>query len=137
MGVHNYMLITILMFIFPNFWHSCFCKFSPIIWISSNWLKFHRGVHFYMLITVLMFIFLKFFSFIFLGKFDPKIWSSSNWLKFGIEVDWYMLMSILMVFFFRISVIHTFWANLVPKSEFLQINWNLIQGYIATCLSWF
>ena len=27
-----------------------------------------------------------------------------------------------------------FWANLIPEYEVLQINWNLIQGYIATCL---
>ena len=35
-------------------------KFGPIIWVSSNWLKFHSGVHCYMFTTILMLIFSKF-----------------------------------------------------------------------------
>ena len=37
-------------------------------------------------------------------------------------------------YFFKILVIYIFWANLVPKSEVLQINWNLVQTYIAIWL---
>ena len=35
------------------------------------------------------------------------------------------------VYFFKILFIHIFLASLVPKSEVLQINWNLVQAYIA------
>ena len=90
------MLILILMFIFSNFCHSCFLgKFGPIIWISSNWLKFRRGVHCYMLITVLMFIFSKFFSFIFFGQ----IWSQ-NLKFFKLTKIWYRCRLILCLFWF-------------------------------------
>ena len=95
-------------------------KFGPKNLSSRNWLKFGKGVHCYMLVTVLMFIFFKFFSFIFLGNFGPKIWSSSNWQKFPTGVHCY--------------VVIIFWGNLVPKSEVLQINWNLVQVYIAIYL---
>ena len=71
------MFITILILIFPKFLSLMFLgKFDPIIWISSNWLKFRIGVHCYMLITALMFIFSKKISFTFLGQ----IWSKN--LKF-------------------------------------------------------
>ena len=40
--------------------HDFVDKFGPTIWISSNWLKFHRRVHCCMLITISMFIFSKF-----------------------------------------------------------------------------
>ena len=36
------------------------------------------------------------------------------------------------VYFFKIFVIHIFLDNLVPKSEGLQIDWNLVQGYYIT-----
>ena len=32
------------------------------------------------------------------------------------------------VYFFKSFVSHVFWTNLVPKSNVLQIDWNLIQG---------
>ena len=38
------------------------------------------------------------------------------------------------VYFFKILFIHTFWANLVPKSKVIQIDWKLVQIYIAICL---
>ena len=57
-GVHCYMLITILMFIFPKFCHSCFWAYL-VPQSGPNWLKFGAGIHHYMLITTLMFIFLK------------------------------------------------------------------------------
>ena len=41
------------------------------------------------------------------------------------------------VYFFEMFVIHIFWATLVPKSQVLQIMWNLGQGYIGICLLWF
>ena len=41
------------------------------------------------------------------------------------------------VYFSKIFVTHIFWADLVPKSEVLKINWNLVQGYSALCLLWF
>ena len=57
---------------------------------------------------------------VFLGKFGPKIWSSPNWRKFGTGVLCYILISNL-IFIFK-------------NSEVLQINWNLVQGYVAMCL---
>ena len=75
-----------------------------------------------MLITVLMFIFSKNFSFIFFWQ----IWSQ-NLKFFKLTEIWYL--GILLyayfdfdVYFLKIYVIHIFWANLVPKSEVLQIN---------------
>ena len=68
-----------------------------------------------------------------LGKFGPKIWSSSNWLKCRTGAHCYMLISILMLIFQNFS--HSYFsANLVPKSEVLQINWNLVQRYITVRL---
>ena len=67
-----------------------------------------------MLITVLMFIFSTFFSFIFFGQ----IWSE-NLKVFKLTKIWYRGRLLHAYFDFRI---HMFWANLVPKSEVLQIN---------------
>ena len=59
-------------------------KFGPIIYISSDCLKFRRWVHCYMFITVSMFIFSIFLSFIFFGE----IWSQN--LKFFKLIEiWY------------------------------------------------
>ena len=112
---------------FQHFSHSYFLgKFRPIIWISSNWLKFNRGVHCYMLNTVSIFIFSKFFPFKFFGqiwyqnlKFFKliEIWYSGRLLYVYFDFD---------VYFFKIFVIHIFWAILVLKSEVLQINWHLV-----------
>ena len=90
-------------------------------------------VHCYMLITALMFIFSKFFSFIFFGQ----IWSE-NLKFFKLTKNWYRGRFLYVYFdfnvhFFKIFVIHIFWANLVSKPEVLQINWNLVQAYIAIC----
>ena len=111
------------------FCHLCFLgKFGPIIWISSNWLKFRIGVHCDMLVTVLMFIFSKLFSY-FLGKFGPKIWRSSNWLKFGTEVDCYMLISILMFIFSNfLSVIFI----LVLFDESVSLRRNPLKAMVIT-----
>ena len=32
------------------------------------------------------------------------------------------------IYFFKILFLHILWANLVPKSEVLRINWSLVQG---------
>ena len=70
---------------------------------------------------------------VFLGKFGPKNWNSPNWLKFDKGVHCFILISNLK-FIFK-NFCHTFfWANLVQKSDFPQINWNLIQEYIVICL---
>ena len=73
----------------------------------------------------------------FLGKFGLKNWSSPNWLKFGTEVHCYIVISNLMFIPPKILSLTFFWANLIPKSEVLQINWNLVQRDIAICLLWF
>ena len=67
----------------------------------------------------------------FLGKFCLKNGSSPNRLKFGAGVHCYMLITILLFIFSKCSSFILFWANFVPKCEILQINWNLVQGYIA------
>ena len=67
-------------------------------------------------------------------KFGLKNGSSSNWLKFGTGVHCYMLITIFTFIFSKCSSFIFLGANLVPKSEVLQINWNLVQGYIAIWL---
>ena len=81
---------------------------------------------------------LSWYSFLwsFWANLVSKNGSAPNWLKFSTGVHWYILISNIM-FIFNIFVIHIFWANLVPKSHVLQINWNLVQGYIAICLLWY
>ena len=65
-GVHCYMLITVLMFIFHTSFHSYFLfKFGLRLCSSLNWLKFATEVDCYMFISILVFIFSKFLSFIF------------------------------------------------------------------------
>ena len=120
---------------FNLFSFMCFLgKFGPKIWSCLNWLKFGTQVDYYMLILVLMVIFSKFLSFIFsLGKFGPEIWSSSNWLKCSAWVHCYMLITILMFIFSKFMAFIFFWPDLVPKSEVLQIDWNLVKGYITIC----
>ena len=75
---------------------------------------------------------------LFIHIFLGQIWSQN--LKFFklIEIWWrgrllYAYFDF-NVYFFKIFVIHIFWANLVLKSEFLYINLNLVQSYIAICL---
>ena len=136
--VDYYMVISILLFVFSKFLSFIFSLgiFGPKIWRSSNWLKFGTVVDCYMVISILLFVFSKFLLFIFSsGKFGPKIWRSSNWLKCctGVLYAYYNFN----VYFFKILIIHIFWANLVPKSEVLHFDWNLVQRYIAICLLWF
>ena len=121
-GVHCYILISNLMFIFLTFLSFIFFKTnlvrkSEVLQINCNF------VHGYivMLITILMFIFPKFLpikiwpynldsfklidlmfvfwnflSVIFSDKFCPKISSFPNWLKFRTGVHCYMFITILM-----------------------------------------
>ena len=65
----------------------------------------------------------------FLGKFDLKNWGFPNWLKFGTGVHYYMLITILTFVFSKFFSFMYSWANLVSKSEILQIDWNFVQGY--------
>ena len=95
---------------------------------------FYRVVHCYMLITVLMFIFSKFFSFIFFGQI-----CSQNLKFFKLTENWYRGRFLYAyfdfnIYFLKIFIIFIFWANLVPKPEVLQINWNLVQVYLAISL---
>ena len=95
--------------------HAFLAKFGSIVWISSNWLKFHGGVHCYKPITILKFIFSKFSSDTFFGQ----IWSQH--LKFSklTEISYrgtlrhaYYNFN---VYFLKILLFIQFWANLVPK----------------------
>ena len=74
--------------------------------------------------SVLILLFLQSF----LRKFDLKNWSSPNSLKFGRGVHCYIFISNLMFIFPKFLSITFFWANLVPKSEVLQIIWNFGKG---------
>ena len=76
-----------------------------------------------------------YFSKIFDTHFFGQIWSqnlklikfSKNWYRSRLLHAYYSFN----VYSFKIFVFHLFWTNLVPKSEVLKINWNLLQGYIA------
>ena len=106
---------------------------SPIVTFSKYW-KFGTGVHCYMLITILIFIFPKFWSLMFFWEIwsrDPDSSKLTEILLRGRLIYAYFNFDI---YFFKIFVIYIFWANLVSKSEVLQVNWNLIYGYIGTCL---
>ena len=124
--VGYHMLISILMFIFQNSFHSYFSgKFGPKIWNSSDWPKFGTEIDYNILISILMFILSKFLSFIFsLGKFGAT--KSEVWqIKWNL-VQGYTVYAYFDVYFFKIFFIHIFLANLVPKCEVLQIDWNLV-----------
>ena len=77
---------------------------------------------------------------VFLGEnlvpqtFSKMVPSSPNWLKYGTGVHCYIFISNLMLIFSKYLSLIFFWANLVPKFEVFQIEWNFVQGYIATCL---
>ena len=79
-----------------------------------------------------MFIFSKVLSFIFfLIKFGPKFSELSEiWYRGELLYGYYDCN----VYFFKILFIIFFWANLVQKSEVLQIDLNLVQEYLATSL---
>ena len=49
--------------------------------------------------------------------------------KFGTWVHYQILILILIFIFSKFLSLILFWANLVPKSEVLQINWNMFRGY--------
>ena len=90
-------------------------------------MKFGERVHcIYMLILTLAFIFSKFFSFIF---FFLQIWSQNvKFFKFTEiwYIDYYMFISILLFIFSNFLSFIFLWANLVPKPELLQIDWNVV-----------
>ena len=110
-------------------------KFGPKIWSSSDWLKFCTEIGYHILISILMFIFSKLFSLIYLGQIWSRKWTSSNWMTFGTEVDDYVLISIFNAYFLKIFFwFMCFLANLVPKSEHFQIDWNLLQRQVTIYL---
>ena len=69
-GVHCYILILNLMFIFPKILSLTFFwgKFGSKIWSSPNSLKLGTGVHCYVFITILMVIFSNFCHLCFFGQ---------------------------------------------------------------------
>ena len=103
-----------------------FSKFTKI-WYRGTLLycNFESNVYFFEILII----------HIFWGKFGPsqnlKLSKLTKILYRGTFLYAYCDFN---VYFLKIFVIHIFWSNLVPKSEVPQINWNLIQGYIATCL---
>ena len=109
------------------FWQICFqkLKFSRLteIWYS--------GTTMYRYFEFNVYFFKNFVIHIFGGKFGPKIWSSSNLLELGTGVHCYILIRVLMFNFSKLLSFIFFWANLVPKSEVLQIGQYLIQRYIS------
>ena len=86
-----------------------------------------------MLIAILMFIFAKFLSPMFFGQ----IWSHNldffKFTKISLRGTLLHAHCSFNVYFFKILLFHIFWANLVPKSEVLQIYWNLVQRQRAIC----
>ena len=70
---------------------------------------------------------------VFLGKVShPKIEYFPNWVKLSITVYCSILITILKLFFSKfLSFIVG--AKLFPKLDFLQINKNLVKGYIDMC----
>ena len=70
---------------------------------------------------------------VFLGKVSrPKIEYFPNWVKLSTTVYCSILITILMLFFSKfLSFIVE--AKLFPKLDFLQINKNLVKGYIDMC----
>ena len=107
--------------------------FSKMVPSSPNWLKYGTGVHCYIFISNLMLIFQNICHSYFFGQ----IWSQN--LKFS-KLNEILYRDTLLhayydfhVYFFKILSFILFWANLVPKSNVLQIDWNLIQGHIVIC----
>ena len=93
-GVHCYMLITILTFIFS--------KFLSFIFLGLSWsqnLNFSKLTEICYRVTLLyayydfnVYFFKIFVSHTFLGKFCLKILSSLNWLKFGAGLLHYFIL---------------------------------------------
>ena len=102
-------------------------KVGPKIWSYSNLLKLGAEGDYHMLISTLMFIFSKLFSFIFLGKISSQnltfVRLTEIWYRGRLPYGYFDFN----VYFFNILFIHIFGENLVPKSEVLQIDWNLVQ----------
>ena len=76
-----------------------------------------------MVIMILTIMFPKFLSLMPLGKSGPLIWSFFKLTKIALLHAYYSFN----IYFFKVLFIHFFGANLVPKSEVLQINCNLVQ----------
>ena len=71
-----------------------------------------------------------------MDKFDPKIWSSTNWLNLAQRriVTCSQRFSHIFVQFFSFTFLG---LNVVPNSDFLQIDWRLWQGHIVIWWLWF
>ena len=94
---------------------------SEVLQIDWNLVDYH------ILISIVMFIFSKFLWFIFsLGKFGPTK-SDVRQIKWNL-VQGYIVYAYFdfNIYFFKILFIHIFLANLIPKCEVLQIDWNLV-----------
>ena len=88
-----------------------------------------------MLITILMgFFFQNICQSYFLDKFGTITWTYSNWLKFRRVVHCYYKLITVLIFIFSKLFWFMFFGQIWSQPEVLQINWNLIQSYIATCL---
>ena len=131
---HCYILISNLMFIFSKNFHSFFganlVSKLQVFQINRNFVQECIALS---SLRFKCLFFQKFFSYIFLCKFGPKIWGSIKWPKFRTGVHCCILITIL-IFFFTVFVNHIFWTNLVSKFKVFQIDWNFVQGYIATYL---
>ena len=126
-----YILISNLMFILSKFLSFIFfwANLVPNLKFFTRTEISYRGTLLYAYCDFNVYFFKIFVAHIFLGRFGPVIWISSNWPRGTLLYAYYGFN----VSFFKILFIHIFWANLVPKSEVLQINWNLVQAYIAIC----
>ena len=87
-----------------------------------------------MLITFLKFIFSKFFLFIFFGQIR-----SQNLKEFKLTETRYRGTLLYPYFNFNVYILKIFvsiffWPILVSKSEVLQIDMDLVKGYITICL---
>ena len=136
-GVHCYILITNLKFIFP--------KILSLMFFGQIWshnLDFFKLTEIYFRGTLPCTYYnfnIYFFKVLFIHIFGAN-WSQ-NLKFFKLTEIWYRgrlryAYFDFDVYLFKIFVIPFFRANLVPKSEVLQINWNLVQAYIVTCLLW-
>ena len=78
-----------------------------------------------------MFIFPKFLSFIFFWHNWSQNLNFSTlteiWYRHALLYAYYNFN----VYFSKFLSVLFFWTNLVPRSEVPQINWNLVQGYVA------
>ena len=133
------MLISILIFFFffkkRSFSFICFGQIlvpkSEVLQVNWNLVQRYIAI---CLLHFNVYFFQNSFHLYFLGNFGPEIWSSPSQLKFSTGIHCYMLITIVMfVFFSKLLLFIFLGANLVLKTEVLQINWNVVQDYIAIC----